>query len=153
MTAIADVMTHDVTVVAPEADIQQAARLMRDRDIGALPVYDGKQLLGIVTDRDIAVRATARGVAPSAGRVADVMSRNTAWCFDDQTVGEVLQQMGDQQIRRIPVVSRDSMELAGMVSLGDLAIRQKSPIESTLEDISRPVPLERQATGKQPDGP
>ncbi len=151
MKAIADVMTRDVTVVGPQADIQQAARLMRDRDVGALPVYEGKQLMGIVTDRDIAVRATARGVAPSAGRVADVMSPHTAWCYEDQTVGEVLQQMGDQQIRRIPVVSRDSMELAGMVSLGDLATRQEAPIDSVLEDISRPVPPQRQATGKHPD--
>ena len=152
MKAIADVMTRDVTVVGPEADIQQAARLMRDRDVGALPVHDGKQLLGIVTDRDIAVRATALGVAPAAGRVADVMSRDTAWCFEDQSVGEVLQQMGDQQIRRIPVVSRNSMELTGMVSLGDLATRQDAPVDSTLEDISRPAPPQRQATGKHPGG-
>jgi len=151
MQAISEVMTRDVQVVRPDASVQDAAQMMRDMDVGALPVCDGRRLQGMITDRDIAIRATARGIRPAECRVAEVMSRDASWCFSDQSVGEVLQQMGDQQLRRIPVVDRDSMELAGMVSLGDLATRQGAPVESTLEDISRATPPERQPTGKQPD--
>ena len=150
MQAISDVMTRDVRVVPPDTRLQEAAQLMRDMDVGALPVCDGRRLMGMVTDRDIAVRAVARGVAPADGTVSEVMSKDVSWCFADQSVGEVLQQMGDQQLRRIPVVQRDSMELAGMVSLGDLATRQDAPVESTLEDVSRASPPQRPATGKHP---
>lgn len=139
MKTIAEVMTRNVTAIEPDADLQRAATLMRDLNVGVLPVCDGKRLLGMITDRDIAIRATARGVLPAEGRVADVMSQDASWCYDDQSVGAVLQQMGDQQIRRMPVVSRHSMELAGMVSLGDLATRQDAPVESTLEDVSKPA--------------
>jgi CBS domain-containing protein len=83
--------------------------------------------------------------------MSDVMSKDAAWCFDDQSVGEVLQQMGDLQIRRMPVVSRHNNELAGMVSLGDLAVRQAASVDSTREDVSRPVAPERPSTRKQPD--
>jgi len=150
MQAISDIMTREVRTIAPDARLQEAAQLMRDTDVGALPVCDGRRLMGMVTDRDIAVRAVARGVSPQDATVAEVMSKDVSWCFADQSVGEVLQQMGDQQLRRIPVVERDSMELAGMVSLGDLAVRQGAPVESTLEDISRATPPERSATGKAP---
>jgi len=150
MRAIADVMTRDVRVVKPDARLQEAAQMMRDMDVGALPVCDGRRLVGMLTDRDIAVRAVAKGLAPQDAGVAEVMSREVAWCFADQSVGEVLQQMGDRQLRRIPVVERDSMELAGMVSLGDLAVRQGAPVESTLDDISRGAPPQRPATGKPP---
>lgn len=150
MQAISEIMTRDVRTIGPDARLQEAAQMMRDMDVGALPVCDGRRLMGMVTDRDIAVRAVARGVAPSDCTVAEVMSKEVSWCFADQSVGEVLQQMGDQQLRRIPVVERDSMELAGMVSLGDLATRQGAPVDSTLEDISRAAPPERPATGKAP---
>ena len=153
MKAIAEIMTRGVTTIEPDASLQRAAELMRDQDVGALPVCEGKRLLGMVTDRDITIRATARGLLPSDGRVSDVMSQKASWCYEDQSVGEVLQQMGDEQIRRMPVVSRDSMELAGMVSLGDLALRQDASVESTLEDVSRTAPLPRPSTGKQPDYP
>ncbi|MFL6674553.1 MAG: CBS domain-containing protein [Massilia sp.] len=150
MQAISEVMTRDVSVVPPDADLQRVAQMMRDLNVGAVPVCDGKRLLGMITDRDITIRAVAEGIAPATSRVADVMSKDVSWCFDDQSVGEVLQQMGDQQIRRLPVVSRHSMELAGVVSLGDLATRQEGPIDSTLEDISRAAPPQRPSTGKQP---
>jgi CBS domain-containing protein len=143
-------MSRDIATIPPESDLQQAARLMRDLDVGALPVCDGSRLMGMITDRDITVRATARGIKPAESRVADIMSKDASWCFDDQTVGEVLQQMGHQQIRRIPVLRRDSMELVGIVSLGDLAVRQDAPVESTLEDVSSPVPPPPKRTGKRP---
>jgi CBS domain-containing protein len=150
MQTISEIMSRDVRTIGPGARLQEAAQLMRDMDVGALPVCDGRRLMGMVTDRDIAVRAVARGVAPQGATVAEVMSRDVSWCFADQSVGEVLQQMGDRQLRRIPVVERDSMELAGMVSLGDLAVRQGAPVDSTLEDISRANPPRRPATGKPP---
>ena len=150
MQTISEIMSRDVRTIGPGAGLQEAAQLMRDMDVGALPVCDGRRLMGMVTDRDIAVRAVARGVAPQGATVAEVMSRDVSWCFADQSVGEVLQQMGDRQLRRIPVVERGSMELAGMVSLGDLAVRQGAPVDSTLEDISRANPPQRPATGKPP---
>jgi len=150
MQAISEVMSRDVATVAPDADLQRAAQMMRDLDVGALPVCDGRRLMGMITDRDITVRASARGLKPSEGKVAEVMSRDASWCFADQSVGEVLQQMGDQQLRRIPVIERDSMQLVGMVSLGDLATRQGGPVDSTLEEISRPAPPQPKTTGKQP---
>lgn len=150
MNAISDIMTRDVTVIAPDADLRYAAQLMRDLDVGVLPVCDGKRLQGMITDRDIAIRAVAECLSPADARVADVMSKDPLWCFEDQSVGEVLQQMGDQQIRRMPVISRNSMELTGMVTLGDVATRQDEPVDSTLQDISGSLPPQRPATGKQP---
>lgn len=150
MQTISEVMTRDATVIGPEGDLQWAAQLMRDLDVGALPVCEGKRLLGMVTDRDIAIRAVAEGKAPATTTVMDIMTEGVSWCYEDQTVGEVLQQMGDLQIRRMPVVSRDSHDLIGMVSLGDLATRQDAPVDSTLEDISAPIPPQRESIGKRP---
>jgi len=149
MKSISQVMTRDVTVVSPDDDLQRAAELMRDINVGALPVCNGKRLVGMITDRDITIRAVAEGRTPSAVRVADVMSDQVLWCFEDQTVGEVLQQMGDQQIRRVPVISRN-MDLVGVVSLGDLATEQGVDTDSTLGDISSPLPPDRPGTGKHP---
>lgn len=149
MKSISQVMTRDVTVVSPDDDLQRAAELMRDINVGALPVCNGKRLVGMITDRDITIRAVAEGRAPSSVRVSDVMSDEVLWCFEDQTVGEVLQQMGDQQIRRVPVISRN-MELVGVVSLGDLATEQGVDTDSTLGDISAPLPPDRPGTGKRP---
>jgi CBS domain-containing protein len=150
MKPISELMTRDVTAIPPDADLQRAAQLMRDLNVGALPVCDGKRLIGLITDRDITIRGVAEGKSPSDAHVSDVMSKDVSWCFEDQTAGEVLQQMGDQQIRRIPVVSRDSQELIGIVSLGDLALRQPGPTDSTLEEISAPIPPVHLATGKPP---
>lgn len=152
MQSISEVMSRDIKVISPNDNLQQAAILMRDLDVGALPVCDGKRLVGMLTDRDIAIRAVAKGQSPANVKVSSIMSDQVLWCFEDQTVGEVLQQMGDQQIRRIPVVSRN-MELTGVVSLGDLATRQPAQTDSALEDISAPFPPHRASAGKQPSQP
>jgi CBS domain-containing protein len=152
MQPISEVMTRDVTVISPNDGLQQAAQMMRNWNIGALPVCDGKRLVGMITDRDITIRAMAEGKSPSDVKVSDVMSGQVLWCFEDQTAGEVLQQMGDRQIRRLPVLSRN-MELTGVVSLGDLATRQAAQANSALEDISAPTPPDRPSTGKQPNYP
>jgi putative phosphoribosyl transferase len=144
MESISEVMTRDVTVVSPQDSIQRAAQLMRDLNVGALPVCDGQKLQGMITDRDITIRATAGGQSPDQVKVQEVMTDDIMWCYEDQTVGEVLQHMGDSQIRRIPVVSRDK-ELVGMVSLGDIATRHAADTDDTLEEISKPSEPGRQS--------
>ena len=100
MQTISEIMTPNVTVLSPDSDLRQAARLMRDEDIGAIPICNGKKLLGMITDRDIVVRALADGKSPDDVKVSEIMTDEIMWCFEDQSVGEVLQQMGEQQIRR-----------------------------------------------------
>lgn len=148
MRPISEIMTRDAAVIQPDADLRRAATMMRDLNVGALPVCEGTRLVGMITDRDIVVRATARGVMPDAARVSDVMSEEVSWCFEDQTPGEVLQLMGDRQLRRIPVLSRD-MELRGVVALGDLA-DEGLHTEKALDEISRPAAPQPKTTGKEP---
>jgi CBS domain-containing protein len=143
MTAISEVMTRDVTVVCPGDSVQRAAQMMAEWNVGVLPVCDGTRLVGMVTDRDITVRSTAAGKAPDTARVSEVMSDKVCWLFEDQRVGEALQEMGDVQIRRIPVVNRD-MQLVGIVSLGDLAVRDRTNVQDALEEISFPSEPVRQ---------
>lgn len=137
MKSIAEVMTRDIAAISPQDNLKQAAQAMKDWDVGALPVCDGQRLVGMLTDRDITVRAVATGRPPEQIRVSEMMTDEVLWCYADQSVGEVLQQMGDAQVRRIPVINRD-MQLVGMVSLGDLATRQPVNVEDTLEGISTP---------------
>jgi len=138
MQTISDVMTRDVAVVGPNDTVRKAAQLMSEWDVGALPVCDGRRLLGMLTDRDITIRATAQGRGPEEMRVSEVMSEGVSYCFDDQRVGEVLQQMGDEQIRRLPVVDRN-MELCGMVSIGDLAVQDDASVDDAMQGISWPA--------------
>jgi len=139
MQRIAEVMTRDVRSISPQETIRRAAQMMDELNVGALPVCDGQKLVGMVTDRDITVRAVAAGQSPDAAHVADVMSDQVRWCFDDQTVDEVMQQMGDSQIRRVPVVDHDTQELIGIVSLGDMATKHSAQVDRTLEEISSPA--------------
>lgn len=143
MQRIAEVMTRDVQSVSPHETIRRAAQLMDELNVGALPVCDGQKLVGMVTDRDITVRAVAAGQAPDAAHVEDVMTGSVRWCFDDQTVDEVMQQMGDSQIRRVPVVDHDTKELIGIVSLGDMATKHSAQVDRTLEEISSPSEPDR----------
>jgi CBS domain-containing protein len=136
---VRDVMTPQVTTVPPEAPLQHVARIMRDEDIGSIPVAQGDQLLGMITDRDIVIRAVAEGDQGLTQRTAgDVMTPDVQCCFADQNVGDVLKEMGDQQIRRLPVVDKER-RLVGIVSLGDLS-REAKPKQAgqALENISQP---------------
>lgn len=117
---IKDVMTEVVDLVDPETRIADAARKMRDNDIGALPVGEGDQLVGLLTDRDIVVRAIAEGKDPDSFTVREAMSKRVLYCFDDQSTDEVATNMGMEQVRRLPVVDREK-RLVGIVSLGDLS--------------------------------
>ena len=116
---VSEVMTREVQMANPEQPICDAARLMAEIDAGALPVSDGERLVGMITDRDIAVRAVAQQKPPTT-RVRDVMSEEVLYCFDDQELDDVAQNMGDIKVRRLPVVNRDK-RLVGILSLGDLA--------------------------------
>lgn len=134
---IEDVMTHDVAVVSPDETIQQAARLMDQLDIGALPVAENERLVGMITDRDIVVRAVADGLEPGI-RVSDVMTPDVKYCFCDQEVAEVSDNMADIQIRRLPVVDRGK-RLVGIIALGDIATcAENDYVADALAGISRP---------------
>lgn len=143
MQRISDVMTRDVTSIAPRESVRRAAEMMDELNVGALPVCDGKRLVGMITDRDITVRATSAGETPDDTKVADVMTDQVQWCFDNQTVDEVMQKMSDTQIRRVPVVDHDTRELVGIVSLGDLATKHSAQVDRTLEEISSPAQPDR----------
>jgi CBS domain-containing protein len=142
---IADIMTRNVRVVSPDRTIQEAARLMDEMNVGALPVCDGRRLRGVITDRDITVRATAAGLAPDTTRVRDVMSDNVWWCFDDDDVSHIVELMSDHQIRRLPVVDHDK-HLVGIVALGDLATDREADASRALHRISTPSEPDRTGT-------
>lgn len=142
---ISDIMTRNVRVVAPERTIQEAARLMDEMNVGVLPVCDGRRLRGMVTDRDITVRATAAGLPPDTTRVRDIMSDNVWWCFEDDDVGHIVQLMSDHQIRRLPVIDRDK-HLVGIVALGDLATDSEGDASRALRKISTPSEPDRTGT-------
>ncbi len=138
MQTIADIMTRDVMSVSPHDNLRQAAQMMDELNVGALPVCENERLIGMITDRDITVRATSVGQDPEATSVADIMTDKVRYCFEDQEVYEVMGQMADAQIRRVPVVSRDDHKLIGIVSLGDVATKHSAEVDYTLEKISSP---------------
>lgn len=139
MTQIHEIMSRDIVHIAPAATIEDAARLMRKYDIGALPICEGKRLVGMVTDRDLAVRAIAMRHAPHDA-VAQICTAQVEWCFEDEDIDAVQRRMAEAQIRRVPVLNR-RREIVGAVSIGDIATRcagpQRERIANTLEDISQ----------------
>jgi CBS domain-containing protein len=137
MSKIADIMSTDVRTVQPQDSLRRAAQCMQELDVGALPVCDGERLLGMVTDRDIAVRAIADGLNPDEACVSDIMTPDVAFCTADQDAEEAKRLMGARQVRRLPVID-DSRRLVGIVSLGDLATRQTGHIDRAVREISEP---------------
>lgn len=137
---IKNIMTRDVEVVRPDSGLQEAASKMKSLNIGSLPVCDGNKIQGMITDRDIAIRAVAEGLDIAQTKVADVMTDDLIYCFDDQPVSEAAGVMQRHQIRRLPIVNR-SKELVGIISLGDLAVDTENTnlAGATLEDISQPA--------------
>ncbi len=143
---VREAMTREVRLARPEQSIQEAAKQMAEMDIGALPVEENDRLVGMITDRDIAVRAVAQGRGPDT-RVSDVMSSEIRYCFEDQSIDEVMQNMGDLRVRRLPVVNRDK-RLVGILSLGDVALEDGAQDEAgeALTQISRPGGTHSQAS-------
>lgn len=135
---VSDCMTRDVRVASPSHTLREAARLMAELDVGVLPVGENDRLVGMVTDRDIAVRGIACGLGPDQA-VREVMTDSVKYCFADQSLEEVSRNMGDIQVRRLPVVDREK-RLVGIISLSDIANGEGAIDEAgeALRDISQP---------------
>ena len=118
---LSEIMTREVEIIQPDDTLQAAAQKMRDRDIGFLPVCDGESLMGVLSDRDLTIRALADGMDINVMLGRDLMTTPAIYCFDDQDVKEAAKIMEENQIRRLVVLSRDDKRLVGVVSLGDLA--------------------------------
>src|SRR5262249_39411360 len=136
---VRNVMTKGVECVSPSTPLQDAAAKMKALDIGTLPVCENDRLVGMITDRDITMRATAEALPPLLGHVRDVMTPDVVYCFEDQDVEEAARLMQDHQIRRLVVLNRDK-RLVGIVSLGDLAVEtgDEKLAGETLGQVSLP---------------
>ena len=138
---VRDVMTHGAECVRPANSLVEAAQKMKNLDVGPLPVCgDNDRLVGMVTDRDITVRAVAEACDPRTTTVKDVMTPDVVYCFEDQDVKEAARLMKEHQVRRLVVLNRDK-RLAGIVSLGDLAVEtgDEKLAGKTLEEVSLPT--------------
>lgn len=136
-------MTKDVAVANPEQSIREVALMMGKLDAGVVPVGENDRLVGMITDRDMVIRGIALGKGPDT-RVRDVMSQEVRYCFDDEDVDHVLANMGDLQVRRLPVLNRDK-RLVGIISLGDLARKGETrEAGEALSGISAPGGVQSQ---------
>lgn len=139
MNRVKDLMTRGIRSLSPSDSVVMAAQTMDEFNVGAVPVCRDGKLVGMVTDRDIAIRAVARARADAGTTLSDVMSGHVSWCYDDQPIEEVLQMMSDWQIRRVPVMDR-SEHLVGMLSLGDVAVKgDADQAAQCLAHISEPA--------------
>jgi len=139
---IRDVMTRTAQLTSPDDTLRHAAQMMKECDCGVLPVAEDDRLVGMITDRDIAVRGIAEGKGPDT-KVRDVMTDEVMYCFDDDGIQQVCQNMAEIQVRRLPVVSRDK-RLVGIVSLSDLAKKEANAAKA-LRGIARPSEQHNQA--------
>ena len=138
---VRDVMTHGAECIRPANSLVEAAQKMKDLDVGPLPVCgDNDRLVGMITDRDITVRATAEGCDPKTTQVKDIQTPEIIYCFDDQEVEEAARLMRENQVRRLVVLDRDK-RLVGIVSLGDLAVEtgNKKLSGGILQEVSQPI--------------
>jgi CBS domain-containing protein len=134
---VEEAMTSKVQLANPDQSLQEAAGMMVAHDIGVLPVGDGDRLIGVITDRDIAVRGVAKGLGPKA-KVREAMSAEVLYCFDDDDVNDVVANMADIQVRRLPVVNRKK-RLVGIISLGDIANTEGGEAAGkAMEGIAKP---------------
>jgi CBS domain-containing protein len=141
---VSEAMTRTVRVADPDQSIRDAAMLMAELDAGVLPVGENDRLVGMITDRDIAIRAVAQGRGPDAP-IREVMTPEVRYCFEDEDVEDVVQNMADIQVRRLPVVDRDK-RLVGVVSLADAALKQDASLAGeALSDIAEPGGQHNQA--------
>jgi CBS domain-containing protein len=138
---VRDVMTPNPDCVSQDADVKEAARIMKDKDTGVVPVVDGKKVIGLITDRDIVVRGIAEGKDLANCRVNELMTKSVRSVREDDTIDQVLTMMSSSEIRRVPVVN-GSDEIVGIVSLGYIAIEtnKNDRVGKTVEDISQAPP-------------
>ena len=145
---VAEAMTRDVRLIEPNQTIRDAARLMAEMDAGIMPVREGDRLVGMITDRDIAVRAVAQGRGPDTA-VREVMTDEVKYCFEDDDTNDVARNMADIQVRRLPVLTRDK-RLVGILSLGDLAVSdQTAKVGAAVAGISQPGGQHSQTGGSR----
>jgi CBS domain-containing protein len=135
---LSEVMSRDVQIANPDDTLTEAAVRMAESGVGALPVCNGRKVLGMITDRDLVVRGLARFLDPETTQVQRCMSEGVQWCFEDEDVEAAARKMAEHQVRRLIVVDRDK-NLVGMVALGDVARASDDRVSGdTLESISEP---------------
>ena len=138
MQTISELMSRDVRVVAPNESVLHAAQVMKECDVGALPVCNGRKLVGILTDRDTPRRGVAEARQADATPIDAVMTQRVEWCYENDSIEHALQHMREQQIRRLPIVDNEK-NLVGIVSLGDVALDQQThDVAEALSGISMP---------------
>lgn len=118
------IMTRDVEVLDSDADVLAAARIMKDKKVGSIPLRDGDRLVGMITDRDIVIKVLAEGLDPENVRVSNIMTSPIVYCFEDQSLEDAAEVMEEHQIRRLPILN-DEKRLVGFVSLSDIAVYGK----------------------------
>jgi CBS domain-containing protein len=155
MTTVAEIMTRDVRTMTPQDSVVEAARCMDEMNVGVIPVCEGEKLVGMVTDRDIVVRGVAQGEL-SGMKLADVMSGHVRCVKEEDDIDQVLGEMADAQIRRMPVVD-GNQRLVGIVTLGDIAAKNPEDevdVAMSLGDISSPAEPDRSeaSNGNQSQG-
>jgi CBS domain-containing protein len=142
---VSEIMTRDVVIMQPDDSLQSAAKKMRDSNIGFLPVCDGDELLGVISDRDLTIRALADGMDVNIMLGRDLMTTPVIYCYEDQDVREAAQIMEENQIRRLVVLSREGKRLVGVVSLGDLARHEPTNRSGqVLKKVSEPTSTEKE---------
>ena len=141
---VSEAMTENVKIANPDQTIREAARMMAQSDVGVLPVGEHNRLVGMITDRDIIVRAVAAGHGPDTP-IEEVMSPEVKYCFDDDDVVGVARNMAELKVRRLPVLNRDK-QLVGILSLGDIALNDGDSAGDALSCISEPGGMHSQAT-------
>lgn len=134
---VKEIMTKTVKYIDPNTALNDAAQIMLNKDIGALPVGENDRLVGMVTDRDITIRAVAKSNDPHATTVREIMTPKCIYCFEDDSIEEAAKNMGEHQIRRLPVLNKDK-RLVGVVSLGDICCKgSKQAAVEALDAISK----------------
>ena len=143
---VSDAMTREVRVASPGQTIREVAKVMAEIDAGSMPVGDNDRLVGMITDRDIAIRAVAQGKGPDTP-VREVMSTDQVlYCYEDEELAHVAQNMGQQQVRRLPVVNREK-RLVGIVSLGDVAQSEARSANKAVKGVTKPGAQHNQGLG------
>ena len=133
---VKEAMTREVRIANPGQTIREVAKIMAEIDAGSMPVGENDRLVGMITDRDIAIRAIAAGKGPDTP-VRDVMSSEVKYCFEDEDLEHVAHNMGDIQVRRLPVVNRDK-RLVGIISFGDVAQKETRAASRTAKGVTKP---------------
>jgi CBS domain-containing protein len=135
---VSEIMSRSVEMVDPNTSVREAARRMRDEDIGALPVGDNDRLIGMITDRDIAVRVVAEGRDPDNATVREAMSEGIYYCSEDSSVEDAARTMAEHQVHRLPIVDQDK-RMVGIVATADIARAQGDSAQRAVEGISQPT--------------